>query len=488
MGVVLKQSIQNVVVTYVGFLFGAVNTLFLYTKILPDEYYGLVTFILASGAILMPLMAFGVHNTLVKFYSGYTEQEKDSFLSLMLLTPLLGILPIALIGFVWHDALGDWVSQVNPMVKNYLWYVFLVGLAMAYFEVFYAWCKVHMKSVFGNFMKEVFARIGVSVLLLLFYFDVISLDVFFKCLVGLYLLRTIVIQLYAFRLRFPKLNFHFPKGTREILSYSFLIILGGSAALILLEIDKVMLNQFISIENVAYYGVSVYIATVIIVPSRSMHQITYPLTAELLNTGDIDGLGKLYQKSSLTLFIASGILFVLIILNLTDLYQMLPENYRNGFTIVFLIGLAKVMDSLLGNINSILYNSQYYKTVLIFGVCLAGLTIVLNLILIPRLGLEGAALASFVSIFIFNLVKLVFVKQKFGIMPFTAATFKVFVTFLVLGSLFSLLQFPFQPIFNIALKSALIILMFLGILYRFNLSEDVSGIMAKWLKKIPRRE
>ena len=91
MGVVLKQSIQNVVVTYLGFLFGAMNTLFLYTKILEDEYYGLVTFILASGAILMPLMAFGVHNTLVKFYSNYQDKEKDAFLTLMLLVPILGL-------------------------------------------------------------------------------------------------------------------------------------------------------------------------------------------------------------------------------------------------------------------------------------------------------------------------------------------------------------------------------------------------------------
>ncbi|MEC8831047.1 MAG: oligosaccharide flippase family protein, partial [Bacteroidota bacterium] len=338
MGVVLKQSIQNTVVTYLGFFFGAINTLFLYTKILPDEYYGLVTFILASGAILMPLMAFGVHNTLVKFYSTHKETEKDGFFTLMLLIPLLGILPVALIGLVWYDPIGDWVSKVNPMVKDYLWYVFFVGLAMGYFEVFYSWTKVHLKSVFGNFMKEVFARIGVSVLLILFYFDVISLDIFFKCLVGLYLLRTVVIKIYAYTLRRPKLDFRFPPFTKEILSYSFLIILGGSAALILLEIDKVMLNQFISIENVAYYGVSVYIATVIIVPSRAMHQITYPLTAELLNTNNHSGLDKLYKKSSLTLFIASGIIFVLIILNLNDLYLMLPENYRNGFTIVFLIG------------------------------------------------------------------------------------------------------------------------------------------------------
>ena len=162
---------------------------------------------------------------------------------------------------------------------------------------------------------------------------------------------------------------------------------------------------------------------------------------------------------------------------------MLPENYRNGFTIVFLIGLAKVMDSLLGNINSILYNSKYYKTVLVFGVCLATLTILLNYLMIPKLGLEGAALASFVSIFIFNMVKLVFVKMKFGILPFTPATFKVFAVLVLLAVLFDLLQFQFHPIVNIGLKSILIVVMYMGILYRFNISEDVSGILSKWLKK-----
>ncbi|MCR9263201.1 MAG: polysaccharide biosynthesis C-terminal domain-containing protein [Flavobacteriaceae bacterium] len=483
MGIVLKQSIQNVVVTYLGFLFGAVNTLFLYTKILPDAYYGLVTFILASGAILMPLMAFGVHNTMVKYYSFCQDSEKDSFLTLMLLIPLLGIVPVALVGFFWYEPLGNLISEVNPMVKDYLWYVFVVGLAMAYFEVFYAWCKVHLKSVFGNFMKEVFGRIGVSILLILLHFEVISLDFFFKGLVGLYLLRTVIIKMYAYTLRFPRLDFKFPAHAKEILSYSFLIILGGSAALILLEIDKVMLNQFISIENVAYYGVAVYIATVIIVPSRAMHQITYPLTAELLNTNDQVGLKKLYQKTSLTLFIASGILFVLIILNLNDLYLLLPESYRNGFIIVFLIGLAKVFDSLLGNNNSILYNSKYYKTVLIFGVCLAVLTIVLNFLLIPKWGMTGAALASFISIFIFNVVKLGFVKRKFGFLPFTGATFKVFATLLLLAVLFNMLQFSFHPIINILLKSILIVVMYVGILYRFEISEDVSGVLSKWLKK-----
>jgi len=111
------------------------------------------------------------------------------------------------------------------------------------------------------------------------------------------------------------------------------------------------------------------------------------------------------------------------------------------------------------------------------------LTILLNYLMIPRFGLEGAAFASFASIFIFNLVKLIFVQIKFGIMPFTSATFKVFATLVLLGVLFDLVQFQFHPIVNIVLKSLLIIVMYVGILYRFNISEDVTGFLAKWLKK-----
>lgn len=65
MGIVINQSIKNTVVTYFGFAIGAVNALFLYTIFLGKMHYGITTFVLSAANILMPLMAFGVHNTLV---------------------------------------------------------------------------------------------------------------------------------------------------------------------------------------------------------------------------------------------------------------------------------------------------------------------------------------------------------------------------------------------------------------------------------------
>ncbi|MEM9649672.1 MAG: polysaccharide biosynthesis C-terminal domain-containing protein [Bacteroidota bacterium] len=483
MGIVLKQSFKNTVVTFIGFGFGAINTLFLYTNILEPTYYGLVTFVLATGAILMPIMSAGAHNSLVKYYSAQTEVSQGRFLTLILLAPLLIILPLGFFFSIAQDTIGNWLSIKNTLVKDYLWYLFLVGLSMAYFEVFYAWSKVHLKSVFGNFLKELFARICVTILLILLYFEVMSLDFFLKGIVGVYVFRTLLMKLYAFYLKRPNFGFSFPKQTSTILGYGFLMVLGGSVALILLEIDKFMINQFKAIENVAFYGVAVYIATSIIVPARAMNQITYPLTANYLNDGNLFELENLYRKTSLTAFIASGLLFILIVLNINDLFLLLPEEYRGGFVIVALIGMAKVFDALMGNVNAILYYSEYYKWVLGMGICFALTTILLNLWLIPVYGIEGAALASFVSIFLFDLSKLVFVKLKFGFLPFTGATFKVLATLVLLCCLFWMFQFPFHPVANIGIKSALVVVMYLGILYRFDISEDVSGVLSKWLKR-----
>ncbi len=485
MGIVAKQSFKNLGITYMGFTFGAINTLLLYPYIVQDAFYGLVMFILAAGTILMPIMAFGVPQTLIKYYSSYQEQaDKDRFLTLMLIAPLLGIIPVVGLAFCFHEPLAALFSGINPVVRDYFWYGVGVGGAMAYFEVFYAWCRVRLQSVFGNFMKEVFGRVGVSLLLLLLYAAYLSPEDFFKALVGLYVLRALIMKCYAYRLYKPRFSLRWPPHSRRMLKYALLVLFGGSAALILLEIDKVMLSQFAAIENVAYYGVAVYMAAVIIAPSRAMRQITDPLTAKLLNAGSPAALKTLYQKTSLTLFIVSGLCFLLIVLNLEELYHLLPEAYRRGGAVVFWIGLAKISDALLGNANAILYNSRHYKVALAFGIGFAALNVVLNALFIPQWGLKGAALASCATIIGFNLAKLWFVQVKFGCIPFTRATAQVAVILLALGLVFSVVSFPLSSLFHIVLQSILLVGLYIVMLYRFKISADVSDLLSKVLHRM----
>ena len=167
MGIVIKQSIKNTIITYIGFAIGAVNTLYMYVNFLGDTYYGLVGFILSSANILMPLMAFGVHNTLVKYFNEYkSEIEKSEFLTFILFLPLLLVIPFSLIAYFGYHQIAGLLSQENPIVYDYVWQIPIIGLSMGYFEIFYAWVKVHLQSVLGNFIKEVLLRILVSISLL----------------------------------------------------------------------------------------------------------------------------------------------------------------------------------------------------------------------------------------------------------------------------------------------------------------------------------
>ena len=168
MGIVASQSFKNIISTYLGFAIGGVNTLFLYTKFLSDDYYGMVGYMLSLAYVIMPLMAFGVSNTLVKFYSLYkTRVSLNSFLTLMLFLPIVIIIPLILVTQAGYEAIGNFLSEKNTIIKGYLWHTVIIAISLAYFEVFFAWAKVQMQTVFGNFMKEVFHRAGAMLLLFL---------------------------------------------------------------------------------------------------------------------------------------------------------------------------------------------------------------------------------------------------------------------------------------------------------------------------------
>lgn len=484
MGIVLRQSLRNTISTYLGFGIGAINALFLYTNFLTDQYYGLVAYILSAANIMMPLMAFGVHNTIVKFYSSFKSKNSlNSFLTLMLFLPLLIAIPVACIGYVAYDTIADLLSKENTIVRAYLWYIFITAVSMAYFEVFFAWVKVQMKTVFGNFMKEVFHRVGAMVLLFSVYFKWISVDTFLIGIVAVYALRAFIMMLYAFAKWLPVFRFKRIDKLKSIISYALLIIVAGSVATLILDIDKFMLNNYLPIETIAYYSVAVFIATVIAVPQRAMHQILLPLTAKFLNEDNRLELKDLYQRSSLTLFIVSGLIFLLIVLNINELYKIIPEEFSGGLIVVFLISLAKLYDNLLGNNNAILFNSDYYLAVLVFGVGLAIMAIVLNMVLIPRFGINGSALATFIAIAVYNTVKIIYVHSKFKMLPFTMATLKTLCLLIVFVLIFYFWDFKFHPILNILFKSVLIGLAYLLLVLRLRLSEDISSSVKALLSK-----
>ncbi len=486
MGIVINQSIKNTAITYFGFGIGAINALFLYTNFLGKVHYGMVAFLLSAAHIMMPLMAFGVQNTLVRYYSKYkTDFEREKFMSFMLLMPLFLIIPITAITYFFYDKIAFFILQKNPEIKPFLWIIPIIGICMGYFEVYYAWVKVHLKSVVGNFISEVLIRFFVFILLFAVYFNWISKDEFIYGLLVAYFLQFLAMKVYAWNVKMPTFQLSIPPDWKQLFGYSFFIILSGSVAALLIDFDKVMIPNYIKIENNALYSVAIFIATVIVVPSRAMLQIIYPITAKLLNENKTDELNDLYKKSAINLQVFGGLIMLGIFLNIKQLYLLIPGGYESGISVVFIIGLSKFYDVILGNNNAILLNTKYYRPVIFFGLLLVFMMIVLNMLLIPPYGIVGSAWATLISVLVYNTIKLLFVVKKMNLYPFTIKTLHSFgiISIIFLG--FYFWEFPFHPILNIILKSILISIIYIYLNYKMKISMEVNEIIDRFriLKK-----
>ena len=484
MGIVIKQTSRNIFTISIALVIGAVNTLYFYPEFLKDEYYGLVVFLLATSNLLQPLMSLGAQHTIIKFYSSFNDKKsKDNFLSSIIFIPLIIILPVSFLVVQMHDTIGSFLSMQNPIIESYVWVIFLVSFATSYFEVFYAWSRVQLKSVFGNVLKEIYPRISVFILLVLVSLDIIEKENFVWFLTGLYFLRLLIMIIYSLSLYKPKFSFILPENFKEIVSYSIYILLAGSAASLLIDIDKYMIPQKEAISQTAYYAVAVFIATVVEIPGRAMFQILNPMVAKAINTNDNKNLDELYQKSSTNLLIICGFFFLLINLNIVSFYELMNNQfYADAIWVVLIISIAKLIQMSFGCGPAILATSSFYKITLPFSISMAISVYFLNDYLIDLYGINGAAISTLIVLLIFTILKVLYIKVKLKIQPYNLNTIKIIVLISVLYFTLNSLKLNLYPLFNIIVKSVLISASYISLVYFLKLSKTINSNLNSLIK------
>jgi O-antigen/teichoic acid export membrane protein len=479
MGIVFKQTSWNIVTITVAILIGGINTLYFYPEFLREQYYGLVVFLLATSNLLQPLMSFGAQHTIIKFFSSFKNiKEKDEFLSSIIFLPLFFILPVCFLVVQFHDLIAEFLSVKNPIIKSYVWVIFLVSFATSYFEVFYAWSRVQFKSIFGNILKEIYPRIAVFILLFLVSIDILTKENFVWWLTGLYYIRLIIMIIYSLFLYTPKFSVKIPNNFKEILLYSIYILLAGSAASFLIDIDKYMIPQKQAISQTAYYAVAVFIATVVEIPGRAMFQIINPLVAKALNEENFLELKNLYKQSSENLLIVCGLFFLLINLNIDSFYMLLNnQEYSDASLVVLIISSAKLIQMSFGCGPAILATSKFYKITLPFSIAMAVSVYFLNDYLIDLYGINGAAISTFIVLLIFTVLKIIYIRYKVKLQPFNFNSIKIFTSILLIYFFNSYINLELSPLIEIIIRSVIILMTYVIIIYFFGVSKKMKDLL-----------
>lgn len=482
MGIVINQSVKNLIYTYVGFAIGAVNTMFLYPYVMDDQYYGLVAVLLSTAMIFYPLLSLSMGNSIIRFYPHYqSKNEKNKFISFTFVFPLLVILPFFILFNVFGEQINNLLSDKSELVKDYTVYVLIYAVFIGYFEVFYSYAKVQLKSVFGNILKEISIRVLVTILISLLYFDFITEDDFIFWLAIGYGVRMLIMAIYAISISEFKFSFQTFKKYKNVISFSVFVIIASSISQMVIEIDKFMISQYIDLSNVAYYAVGGFIGIVVSVPGRAMQQILAPFVSKALSDNNFTEVISLYKKSSINLLVVSGLIFILIAVNVKFLYMLLPIEFRGGEYVAIIIALSKLFDMASGINGTIITNSKYYRFDLLFGVILLILTIILNMIFIPLMGMLGASIATGLSVILYNIMKLIFVKVKFGYYPFTFNSLLMLLLITSLSLVFYIFPIMVNPVISIALYSTIIGILYLVSIIIIKPSDEINSILMKYL-------
>jgi len=492
-----KQSIISSGVVYIGFAVGLLNVYF-FTKqdLFLSSQYGLTTIFVAIATLMMAFSTLAMPIYIFKFYPYYKDNlppSKNDMLSIALVVNTIGFILVVVAGLVFrHLVIRKFGANSPELVRYYAW-IFPMGFGLAVFTILEAYTWSLKKPVLTSFLKEVQWRLLTTVLIVLFYFGLIpDFDLFIKLYAFTYPGIALTLLLYLLFTKNLHLSFQISKVTRryakKILTLCLFVYSGTLIFYLSQVFDSLVIASVLEdgTAKAGIFGLATILTSVIQAPQRAVIATTIPHLSRAWKERNMELLQKIYERSSINLLIFATGIFLLILLNYKEsiLTFRINEEYLLGFNAFIFLGLTRVVDLGTGINTEIIGTSNYWRFQLISGVILLLLMLPLTLILARKYDILGPAIAQFVSISIYNAIRIIFLWKKFRLFPFTIHSLYA----LLLGVVsFILCYYLFRSIHGFAgliCRSLAFIILYAGSVIYFKLSPDIMPVVETLRKRL----
>lgn len=493
MGIIKRQAYSGTILTYLGVIIGFVTTALIFPKYLTTAQIGLLTILTSYAYIFAQFATLGTGRVTVVVFPFFRDRlnRHSGFFTLIGLVSLTGILLALLALALMKGWLVSNANDKSPLFGQYFFYLYPLIIFSAVFLVMDTFNTTLLNAVRGIFLKEFLQRILIFLAILPFAFAWID----YSRLVFFYTLAIIipVLVLVYFVMRNPEFTFRarpsprLKEKSRLMTSLAVNGIFIGFSGMVILNIDRIMVERFMGLGSTGIYATMAYFATLVAIPSRSLLKISDPIIAQAWKENDTRKISDIYHRSSLNQFLIGCLLLAGIWGNIDNILRILPPEYADGKLVILCIGLAFLADMVTGTATFILANSRIYQYQTYYIFALVILIIITNYLLIPVWGLAGAAFATLLSKILTNLARFLILYFKFGFQPYNAR----FLLIAVITAITYLAQY-FIPTLNnlyadIILRSAVMSIVFLTITISLRISPEVNDRLIAFSKYLFRK-
>lgn len=492
MGIIQKQAVRGTIYSYLGVGVGFITIVLLYPRIFSTSEIGLLRLLVAYSALFAQFATLGFPRVTTMMFTYFRDQDRKhhGFLFIALTVSLIGLIA-SLIGLLILKPyiLGKGLEK-SVLFSDYFYYIIPLIIFTLYYLVFDNYYKVLFNSVQGTFLKEFFQRILIFVSCILMLFGLIEFSTFVILFLIAFLMPALVLLILLIRDKqfFLKPDFSFlnPELSKRMVNVGFFGILTSFSGILVLNIDSIMINAYLDLSSTGIYAITFYFGQVILIPSRSLLKISSVVIADSWKNNDRSIINKIYYKSCLNQAIIGSLLFIGIWANIHNVFNegLLGQEFEPGKYVIFFIALASLIQMAGGTSNMILFTSHAYRVHTYFMAILVTLLVLSNVIFIPIVGITGAALASAISFLIFNIIKFIYLRRKFGFKPYD---FRIFIVFLIAAGVYGInLLIPhFQNfIVDILIRSVIIAAIFIFLVLVFGISEEANKSLDNIFERI----
>ncbi len=502
MGIVFRQSVKTTIVIFLGALLGAL-IIWLSTNYLGRQELGFLRALTNNSVVATQLLLLGLQNTIAVYMHKYADSKSKRGLLIAgcLIIPFVVITISTALYFLFKDQFITHLFQPKDfaLVARYFIWLPVFAILMMYQVLLEQYLVSQVIVALSSFVREVILRACNIIIILLYGFGIINFDFFIAGMVLTYLVPIFVYLFFSLRTKAFAFSLNYKALSRaevidvakftwyhSLLSVS-LTLIGFLDTLMLQKLDK---NGFAS---VAIYTNAIFFISLLQMPYKAMISATFPVLAAAFKDNDLAKVQDLFTRSSLNILVGATFMAIIVICNIHNATALMPSGYEVINVLVAILIVGSFTDMATGMNGQVLSISNFYRFNFYMSIALVFVMLLLNYLLIPRIGIYGAAWANAISLMSFNIAKFFFVWKKLHLQPFSKNSILVLLAglpALVVGYYFPYLfnrghHIYIHSFLDVTIRSSLIVVVYLLMLLWLKPSKDMEEYIAS-IKKNKR--
>lgn len=382
----------------------------LYVSYLSKEEYGIFDYIITIGSFLGVCISLEISQSVIRFSS---ENNDNTDLQFKYISNGLWFICISysIFIFICLFLLNSLSSFITGKPDNTL--LVILALISYFSSVLIYYITVVYRSMLNPKAATISSAISAALTalfsLLFIYLHLFKLETLLIGLITAQLLVAIT-NLYSMRNKLIfKIDFVLLKN---MLQFSLPLVISSLGVVLSLFVDRIMIKQLLSFEDLAIYGVAARFASLVGLLVMGFQSALAPLIYSNLNQTNLHrDLRKLFFGY---LLITSGLIAFLFISARSLINLIIGSSYSESAIILPYLALAVALQSAIMFFPGLSIVKKTYILAAI-NIFTGLLNIYLNYIMLPKFGLIGAAYSTLITAFIYFLINSFFSEKYFPI-------------------------------------------------------------------------